>query len=63
MQYNARLFGALEYVLYNAFQKKESSSLHSTVLTRFSKPSFVLKYYDFQVNSFKILFFITLRFF
>ena len=36
-------------------KKKESSSVHSTVLTGFSKPSFVLKSYDFQENSSKIL--------
>ena len=41
--------------IYNASQKKESSLLHSTVLTGFSKPKFVeLKSYDFQEKPFKL---------
>ena len=39
--------------LNNASQKKEYSSLHSAVVTRFCKPSF--KSYDIQENSSKIL--------
>ena len=34
--------------MYNASKKKESSSLHSTELTGFSKPYFTLKSWDFQ---------------
>ena len=35
---------------YTASQKKESSSLHNTVLTGFSKPSIALKYCNFPQN-------------
>ena len=37
---------------YNASQKKESSSLHSTVLTGILKPQF---YYNLQEKPYKIL--------
>ena len=42
---------------------KKSSSLHSTVLAGFSKPYFALTSYDLQEHLFKILEFMTSRFF
>ena len=37
------------------YKKKESSSLHSTVLTRFSKPQLSLKSESYQEDFYKIM--------